>query len=160
MGLLALDLIQVQKFLVRFLLELEVFNFSVHLFVLHQAFKFGFNFPQNLLKSLLFYLGIIKCLFHLLKLFIKDPCAGDFFQHVQESPLTFLDQILHLTLLDYLELGLGLEGKTTTFKQIEQLFFADRFTIKKEVFSVSLSVIALPYYQFICFNRDSSARVV
>lgn len=63
-------------------------------------------------------------------------------------------------MLDDLELGVALEGKPTTFKQVEQFLLSDVLVVDEVLFFVGLAVVAFAHDKVIGFDGDPSLRVV
>ena len=63
-------------------------------------------------------------------------------------------------MLDDLELGVALEGKTTTFKQVEQFLLSNVLVINEVLFFVGLAVVAFAHDKVVRFDGDPSLRVV
>ena len=74
--------------------------------------------------------------------------------------VTLNNQVLHLALLNDLEVRVSLEGEATTLEQIEELLLANELPVDEVVLLVCLAVVGLPHCQIIRFHRYASICVV
>ena len=108
--------LKVQQALKGSLLLLDLLDLAERHFVLLQAFKLRLDVTESRLKHLLLVARISQCILHFGQLLVELDGATDFLQDGQEPVLALDDQVLHLVLLDDLELRVGLEREAATLE--------------------------------------------
>jgi len=101
---LRFDLVDQQETLVCLLFEFNFLDVFVGFLIDAKAFQFGLNFSKDGLKCRLLHAGLFKRSLHFLKLFVESHCSCHVFEHLEEAGLASCDQVLHLSLLNDLEL--------------------------------------------------------
>ena len=97
---------------------------------------------------------------HATDLDIELGCACDLLEHLEEALLALVHQVLHLALLNYLELGAAAQRKVRALQQIRQVLESDWLPIDVVILAVGLAIVRLLDGDLCCVVWDSVLRVV
>lgn len=142
------------------LLHLYDFNLFKGFFVCQETVELGLDLSKGRVKHLFALCCLSELLLHLGHFLVKLNSPTDFFEDAKETILTLSHELLHLALLDNLELGVAAQGKPATFEQVEQFFLPDWLPIDAVVLLVGLAVVALSHDEVVSFDWDLSPNIL
>lgn len=103
---------------------------------------------------------LVKRLIHLVEFLVKLACAGHFREHFEEPSLAAHHHLLHLSLLDNLELALSVERESTRLKQVEQILLLNVLPVQVVVFAVRARIVRLAHHEGGRFERNPPVAIV
>jgi hypothetical protein len=158
--LVHLDLLEIEALLHGLLVLFSLVIAIKHLNLVFEFIQFLLDLGQNLAELVLLGRCILDGFTHASDLDIELGSACHLLEHFQEALLALVHQVLHLALLNYLELGAAAQRKVGALQQIRQVLGGDWLPIDVVILAVGIAIVRFLDGDLCCVVGDSVLGVV